>query len=91
MMTFREAMVELKASEGLPEGSKKKLDKFISSADKHPRLWKIAENACAHVYERRTGETLVKGKIDWSKILQWLKDNAPLIIRTILGLLGLFA
>ncbi len=86
-MTFKQAVLEWRAK--ADKNVAKKLDAFAEKANKHPRLWKMAENMVLAAYERKTGVRL-KGKIDWSSIIDWLVTNGPAILKLILSLIALF-
>jgi len=69
------------------------LDDELASSLKGKRknnpVWGILELYVRRLYFHKTGKRLSK-TVDWSKLLDWLKENLPAIIQLIVSLLAVF-
>lgn len=91
-MTFREALIQtaLNNPKALNARQRKAFTKLADERKpRFPRLWKAMENIVVHRYEQDTGEKLV-GAVDWSKLITWLTENLPTILKLIASILVLF-
>jgi hypothetical protein len=91
-MNFRTAfLAATRQRKDLSPALRAKLDR-AAKADpaRHKRLWMAMEHIVAHRYERETGQKIT-ANFDWSKLMQWLIDNLPAILKIVASLLALFA